>query len=141
MSLPPPEVDAGAGERWIDVDLETQTLVAYEGLRPVFATLVSTGKGTPALFLNARGGRLSRQSAWSVLTRTAERAGVTKDVSPHTLRHSFATHVLKSSQDLRAVQELLGHSSISTTQIYTHLDYQALAKVYDAAHPRAKRKR
>ena len=76
-------------------------------------------KGTPALFLNARGGRLSRQSAWAILVKAAERAGVTKDVSPHTLRHSFATHLLDGGADVRVVQELLGHASVTTTQIYT----------------------
>jgi integrase/recombinase XerC len=76
----------------------------------------------------------SRLGAW------ARSRGLDEHVHPHMLRHSFATHVLQSSQDLRAVQELLGHASISTTQVYTHLDFQALAKVYDAAHPRAKKK-
>ena len=74
------------------------------------------------------------------IKRYAAAAGIEADVHPHMLRHSFATHVLQSSQDLRAVQEMLGHASISTTQVYTHLDYQALAKVYDAAHPRARKK-
>jgi len=93
-----------------------------------------------AVFLNQRGGRLS---ARSVQTRV-HRAGLTQDIAtrvhPHALRHSFASHVLQSSGDLRAVQEMLGHASIATTQVYTHLDFQHLAKVYDAAHPRAKRK-
>jgi integrase/recombinase XerC len=74
------------------------------------------------------------------LRRWAARSGLGERVHPHMLRHSFATHVLQSSQDLRAVQELLGHASISTTQVYTHLDFQALAKVYDAAHPRARKR-
>jgi integrase/recombinase XerD len=97
--------------------------------------------GTPeragALFLNARGGRLSRQSAWAVLTKAAERAGVTKDVSPHTLRHSFATHLLEGGADLRTIQELLGHASISTTQTYTRVESKRLRMAYARAHPRA----
>ena len=76
----------------------------------------------------------------TALKTLAAKRGLTTHVHPHVLRHSFASHVLQSSGDLRAVQELLGHASISTTQVYTHLDYQHLAKVYDAAHPRAKRK-
>ena len=100
--------------------------------------LVSTGKGTPALFLNARGGRLSRQSAWSVLVRAAERAGVTRDVSPHTLRHSFATHLLDGGADVRVVQELLGHASVTTTQVYTLVTVDSLREVFASAHPRAR---
>ncbi len=94
-------------------------------------------KGTPALFLNARGGRLSRQSAWTVIVRTAERAGVSAEVSPHTLRHSFATHLLEGGADVRVVQELLGHASVTTTQIYTLVTVDSLREVYAAAHPRA----
>lgn len=101
--------------------------------------LVATGTGTPAVFLNARGGRLSRQSAWTVLTRAAERAGITKDVSPHTLRHSFATHLLDGGADVRVVQELLGHASVTTTQIYTLVTVDNLREVFATAHPRARR--
>ena len=100
--------------------------------------LVSVGKGTPAMFLNARGGRLSRQSAWAVLVRAAERAGVTRDVSPHTLRHSFATHLLDGGADVRVVQELLGHASVTTTQIYTLVTVDSLREVFASAHPRAR---
>jgi integrase/recombinase XerD len=102
--------------------------------------LVSTAAGSapPALFLNARGGRLSRQSAWAVLTRAAERAGVTKDVSPHTLRHSFATHLLDGGADVRVVQELLGHASVTTTQVYTLVTVDSLREVFASAHPRAR---
>jgi integrase/recombinase XerD len=100
--------------------------------------LVSTGTGTPALFLNARGGRLSRQSAWTVLAKAADRAGVTRDVSPHTLRHSFATHLLDGGADVRVVQELLGHASVTTTQVYTLVTVDNLREVFATAHPRAR---
>lgn len=93
-----------------------------------------------ALFVGQRGTRLSAASVWQRIQRRALLAGVGMPVHPHMLRHSFASHVLQSSGDLRAVQELLGHANISTTQVYTRLDFQHLAKVYDAAHPRAKRR-
>ena len=99
--------------------------------------LVATGSGTPALFLNARGGRLSRQSAWTVIVKAADRAGITAEVSPHTLRHSFATHLLEGGADVRVVQELLGHASVTTTQVYTLVTVDSLREVYAAAHPRA----
>ncbi|MDQ3165631.1 MAG: site-specific tyrosine recombinase XerD [Actinomycetota bacterium] len=99
--------------------------------------LVAAGKGTPAMFCNARGGRLSRQSAWTVLARTAQRAGVSREVSPHTLRHSFATHLLDGGADVRVVQELLGHASVTTTQVYTLVTVDKLREVYASAHPRA----
>ncbi|WP_341927882.1 site-specific tyrosine recombinase XerD [Nocardioides psychrotolerans] len=91
-----------------------------------------------ALFLNARGGRLSRQSAWSVLVKAADRAGVTRDVSPHTMRHSFATHLLDGGADVRVVQELLGHASVTTTQVYTLVTVDNLREVFATAHPRAR---
>ena len=94
----------------------------------------------PALFVSARGTRLSTSQVRSRVAALARAAGVPTGVHPHMLRHSFASHLLQSSGDLRGVQELLGHASISTTQVYTKLDYQHLAKVYDAAHPRAKRR-
>jgi integrase/recombinase XerC len=96
--------------------------------------------GEDALFVGARGRRISASSVRYALSQRALRLGLPQHVHPHMLRHSFATHVLQSSGDLRAVQEMLGHSSISTTQVYTHLDFQHLAKAYDAAHPRAKKK-
>ncbi|MBS1147885.1 MAG: tyrosine recombinase XerC [Proteobacteria bacterium] len=95
---------------------------------------------TVALFLNQRGTRLTPRSIQLRLKRWALQAGLNQHVHPHLLRHAFATHVLQSSGDLRAVQEMLGHASISTTQVYTHLDWQHLAKVYDQAHPRARKK-
>jgi integrase/recombinase XerD len=100
--------------------------------------LARRGKGTPAIFLNARGGRLSRQSAWQVLQDAAERAGISAAVSPHTLRHSFATHLLDGGADVRVVQELLGHASVTTTQIYTLVTVNALREVWAGAHPRAR---
>ncbi len=99
--------------------------------------LARRGRGTPAMFLNARGGRLSRQSAWQVLQDAAERAGITSGVSPHMLRHSFATHLLEGGADVRVVQELLGHASVTTTQIYTLVTVHALREVWAGAHPRA----
>jgi len=100
--------------------------------------LARRGKGLPAIFLNARGGRLSRQSAWQVLQDAAERAGIAASVSPHTLRHSFATHLLEGGADVRVVQELLGHASVTTTQIYTLVTVSALREVWAGAHPRAR---
>jgi integrase/recombinase XerD len=100
--------------------------------------LASRARGTPALFLNARGGRLSRQSAWTILRTAADRAGVRVDVSPHTLRHSYATHLLDGGADVRVVQELLGHASVTTTQIYTLVTVDQLREVYLTAHPRAR---
>ena len=102
--------------------------------------LAGLGAGTTggALFLNARGGRLSRQSAWAVLAKAADRAGVTAEVSPHTLRHSFATHLIDGGADVRVVQELLGHASVTTTQVYTLVTVDSLREVYATAHPRAR---
>jgi integrase/recombinase XerD len=99
--------------------------------------LAAHGRGTPAVFLNVRGGRLSRQSAWQTLKVAADRAGISASVSPHTLRHSFATHLLEGGADVRVVQELLGHASVTTTQIYTLVTVNTLREVYATAHPRA----
>ena len=99
------------------------------------------GAAGPALFLGAHGSRISPRTVQARIKRWASTQGLTQDPHPHMLRHSFASHVLQSSGDLRAVQEMLGHVSIASTQVYTHLDFQHLAKVYDAAHPRAKRKK
>ncbi|MBP1325935.1 integrase/recombinase XerD [Leucobacter exalbidus] len=100
-------------------------------------SMVARGAGTPALFVGPRGARLSRQSAWLVIRAAAERAGITREVSPHTLRHSFATHLLAGGADVRTVQELLGHSSVTTTQIYTQVTADTLREHYLTAHPRA----
>jgi integrase/recombinase XerC len=99
-----------------------------------------TEQQQPALFVSKLGKRISPRNVQARLNRLIQRQGLGQHLSPHTLRHSFATHMLESSSDLRAVQELLGHANIATTQVYTHLDFQHLAKVYDNAHPRAKRK-
>jgi len=96
------------------------------------------GKATAAVFVGNRGGALSRQNAWLILRSAAERAHLTQALSPHTLRHSFATHVLAGGADIRVVQELLGHSSVSTTQIYTKVTIDTLREVYQSAHPRAR---
>lgn len=98
------------------------------------------GHDEPALFVSARGQRLSRRAIQARVAHWARRLGLPRHVHPHMLRHSFATHVLESSGDLRAVQELLGHADIATTQVYTHLDFGHLAEVYERAHPRARRK-
>ena len=102
--------------------------------RPVFA---GQGSGTPALFLNQRGGRLTRQSVWNLVQACGERANLGMHLSPHTLRHSFATHLLDGGADVRVVQELLGHASVTTTQIYTMVTVQQLREVFAGAHPRA----
>jgi len=100
--------------------------------------LALKGKGTPALFLNQRGGRLSRQSVWLLISKAAQRAGLNVEVSPHTLRHSFATHLLEGGADVRVVQELLGHASVTTTQIYTKVTVDSLREAYQLAHPRVR---
>jgi integrase/recombinase XerD len=100
--------------------------------------LAAAGRGTPRLFLNARGGPLSRQSAWTILRVAADRAGLSTELSPHTLRHSYATHLLDGGADVRVVQELLGHASVSTTQVYTLVTVDRLREVYATAHPRAR---
>jgi integrase/recombinase XerD len=127
----------GSKERIVPLgSYAAQALGAYlVRARPTFAV---KGKGTPAVFLNQRGGRLSRQSAWSVLRAAAERAGLGGHLSPHTLRHSFATHLLDGGADVRVVQELLGHASVTTTQIYTLVTVQRLREVYAQSHPRAR---
>ena len=100
-------------------------------------SLVAHGKGTAALFVNGRGGRLGRQGAWLILKEAAEAAGLSSDFSPHSMRHSFATHLLQGGADIRVVQELLGHASIATTQVYTKVTPEGLMEVYRMAHPRA----
>lgn len=100
--------------------------------------LVQKGRGSSALFLNLRGGRLSRQSAWNIIREAAEKAGIKTPISPHSLRHSFATHLLEGGADVRVVQELLGHVNVTTTQIYTKVTATLLREVYQETHPRAR---
>jgi integrase/recombinase XerC len=121
-------------QRWLDVRGPSGTASAA----PVHATQTDA---SAALFTGRNGTRLTPQSIWQRLRRRSQLAGLAAPVHPHMLRHSFASHVLQSSSDLRAVQELLGHANISTTQVYTRLDFQHLAKAYDAAHPRARIKK
>ncbi len=141
-----------AGRGWVDLEGAEVHVFGKGGKRrslPLGAAartalqqwLETRGPGTDgALFVGQRGTRLSAQSVWKRLRQRSGLAGLTTPVHPHMLRHSFASHLLQSSGDLRAVQELLGHANITTTQVYTRLDFQHLAKVYDAAHPRARRK-
>jgi integrase/recombinase XerD len=125
----------GAKERLVPIGRSAIGALAIylRELRP----RLERGKGRGALFLSARGEPLSRMGAWKILRRYVERAGLTKHVSPHTLRHSFATHLLEGGADLRAVQEMLGHADISTTQIYTHVDREYLRQVHRQYHPRS----
>lgn len=147
-----------AGRGWVDLDAaEVHVLgkgskrrtvpVGRAALAALRAWLELRASGAapkesqePALFIGVRGARLSAASIWQRLRERSVQAGMTTPVHPHMLRHSFASHVLQSSHDLRAVQELLGHASITTTQVYTRLDFQHLAQVYDQAHPRARKK-
>ncbi|WP_188316990.1 site-specific tyrosine recombinase XerD [Solihabitans fulvus] len=140
------DIDAGERTALLDGKGGKQRLVPIgrPALQALDAYLVRArpalaikGRGSPAVFLNARGGRLSRQSAWQVLKTAADRAGISAVVSPHTLRHSFATHLLEGGADVRVVQELLGHASVTTTQVYTLVTVNTLREVYATAHPRA----
>lgn len=128
----------GKGSKTRTVPVGARALAAIARWQALRSRLAAPGES--ALFVGARGRRMSAGTVNARLKAWARRQGVDAALHPHVLRHSFATHVLQSSQDLRAVQEMLGHASISTTQVYTHLDFQALAKVYDSAHPRAKKK-
>jgi integrase/recombinase XerC len=127
----------GKGRKRRSVPVGAPALQALAAWRAVRAEVADAAE--PALFVSNRGTRLSTSQVRSRLQQLARQAGIPSTVHPHMLRHSFASHLLQSSGDLRAVQELLGHASISSTQIYTQLDFQHLAKVYDAAHPRAKK--
>ncbi len=127
----------GKGAKTRIVPVGRHALAAIRNWLALRTTLARPGE--PALFVSRRGTRLTPRAVQYRIKTWAIRRGVAGDVHPHTLRHSFATHVLQSSGDLRAVQEMLGHANISTTQVYTHLDFQHLAKVYDQAHPRAKK--
>ena len=128
----------GKGSKRRSVPIGRKAVEALQAWLPLRAQQVKAEQ--PALFTGRHGTRLTAQSVWQRLKRRSLRAGLATPVHPHMLRHSFASHVLQSSGDLRAVQELLGHANIGTTQVYTRLDFQHLAKAYDAAHPRANRK-
>jgi integrase/recombinase XerD len=125
----------GSKERLVPIGRSAIGAVAtyVRELRP----RLEKGAGKGVLFLNARGEPLTRMGAWKILRKHVEQVGITKTVSPHTLRHSFATHLLEGGADLRAVQEMLGHADISTTQIYTHVDREYLRQVHKQYHPRA----
>ena len=117
--------------------------IATKSLRRYSATVSRADLAAPgesALFVSNRGARISPRSVQARVKHWAKQQGIDANVYPHLFRHSFATHVLESSHDLRGVQELLGHANISTTQVYTHLDFQHLAQIYDQTHPRARRK-
>jgi integrase/recombinase XerC len=129
----------GKGSKTRIVPVGAHALEAIASWLPTRATLAKAGE--KALFVGRSGRRVTPREVQRRIKRWAAAAGIDVDVHPHMLRHSFASHVLQSSGDLRAVQEMLGHASIASTQVYTHLDFQHLAKVYDAAHPRAKRRK
>lgn len=127
----------GSKERIVPIGSFARAAVdAY--LTRVRPALAAKGRASARLFLGARGAPLSRQSAWLVIRAAAEKAQITSEVSPHTLRHSFATHLLQGGADVRVVQELLGHSSVATTQIYTHVSVDTLRDIYATSHPRAR---
>jgi len=138
LAADPSVLLAGKGGKQRSVPVGSYAVRAIEAYlvrgRPALA--VAGRRASPAVFLNARGGRLTRQGAWGVLREAGERSGI-KGVSPHTLRHSFATHLLDGGADIRVVQELLGHASVTTTQVYTLVTVDKLREVYAAAHPRA----
>ena len=141
IDLPSAEVQVqGKGSKRRGVPLGTQALAALQRWLAVRDQVAGEGDAAMALFIGRRGTRLTPQSIWQRLKRRSLLAGLATPVHPHMLRHSFASHLLQSSSDLRAVQELLGHAHIGTTQVYTRLDFQHLAKAYDAAHPRARRR-
>lgn len=144
---------SGAAKGWIDAQAGEAHVLGKGGKRrsvPVgrkalealahWMRIRGSPPGQPALFIGEKGRRLGAQAIWQRLRQRSLQAGLATPVHPHMLRHSFASHLLQSSGDLRAVQELLGHANIGTTQVYTRLDFQHLAKAYDAAHPRARRK-
>src|SRR5690606_36351605 len=128
----------GKGNKERSVPLGSFARAAIDAyLTRVRPALAAKGSATPKLFLGARGRPLSRQSAWLVLHAAADKAQLTAHVSPHTLRHALATHLLQGGAGVRVVQELLGHASVATTQIYTHVSADTLRDMYQSAHPRA----
>ncbi len=138
LDLPEGEAHVlGKGSKRRSVPIGNKAVLAVQAWLVVRSTAPRISDPS-ALFIGRRGARLSAQSVWQRLQQRSQRSGIATPVHPHMLRHSFASHVLQSSSDLRAVQELLGHANITTTQVYTRLDFQHLAKAYDAAHPRAR---
>ncbi len=131
----------GKGGKTRTVPVGSTALQAIDAWLAVRPETAADQDSAAALFTSNRGRRISERSVQARLKLQGRKSGMHQDVHPHMLRHSFASHMLESSGDLRAVQELLGHANLSTTQIYTHLDFQHLAKVYDAAHPRARRRK
>jgi integrase/recombinase XerD len=128
----------GKGHKERMIPIHQRALNAVEEYLKTGRPLLVQGNDEKGLFLNRRGDRLTRQGFWQILKAYAKQADLGDDITPHTLRHSFATHMLSGGADLRAVQELLGHANISTTQVYTHLTTEHVRKTYDQAHPRAK---
>jgi integrase/recombinase XerD len=127
----------GKGNRQRVIPMGSKAIAALAAYLKAARPRLARGRAAAqALFLNRRGGRLSRQSCWKLLRRYARAAGITRALSPHVLRHSFATHLLERGADLRAVQEMLGHASVGTTQVYTHVSRAHLREVYVRAHPR-----
>jgi integrase/recombinase XerD len=128
----------GAKERLVPIGRRAIGAIAIylRELRPS----LEKGEGKGALFLNSRGRPLSRMGAWKILRKYVDQAGITKPVSPHTLRHSFATHLLEGGADLRSVQEMLGHADLATTELYTHVTDRRRRDAYFSAHPHAKRR-
>jgi len=131
-------VHSGKGGKSRQLPIGSKAVKAIQNWLPYRSSIVTADES--ALFISSRGTRLGQRSIELRLEQWCKKKGIVEHIHPHMLRHSFASHLLESSQDLRAVQELLGHSNIGTTQIYTHLDFQHLAEIYDKAHPRAKKK-
>ncbi len=127
----------GKGHKERMIPIHDQAAMAVKGYIDETRPKLARSEGEPALFLNARGERLTRQGFWQKLKEYAKLANLDAEVSPHTLRHSFATHMLSGGADLRSVQELLGHANISTTQVYTHLTNEHIRRTYERSHPRA----
>jgi len=146
--IDPPDLDPrdaalrvrGKGDKERIVPVGTPALKSLRAYLAAGRPALLGKRSCPALFVNNRGGRLSRVSVWSLVKKAAGTAGVSSEVTPHTLRHTYATHLLEGGADLRVVQELLGHAAISTTEIYTHGDRAFLAEAYRNAHPRARRR-
>jgi integrase/recombinase XerD len=125
----------GSKERYIPIGKSALRWIGIY-IKDVRASLVHNGSGKDFVFLNARGKPMTRMAVWNIVSTSTKRAGITKDVHPHTFRHSFATHLLEGGADLRSVQEMLGHADITTTELYTHIDREYLKEVHKTFHPR-----